>query len=84
MERILRKEAMKYEFNKDDEPALRVKEEESFVIETEDAFSGYLRSEDRLPIAAHLPTRRFRSPRSNPMAGPIYLEGVKKGDPHVR
>lgn len=84
MERILRKEAMKYELNKDDEPALRVKEEESFVIETEDVFSGYVRSEDKLLIPEHLPTRRFRSPRSNSMAGPIYLEGAKKGDPFVR
>ncbi len=80
MKRILRKDAMKYEFNKEDEPVLRVKEGESFEAETEDAFSGYLRSEDRLPIPEHLPTLRFRSPRSNPMAGPIYIEGARKGD----
>ena len=69
MKRILRKDAMKYEFNKDDEPVLRVKEGESFEAETEDAFSGYLRSEDRLPIPEHLPTLRFLLPEVIPWPG---------------
>ncbi|MCK4419560.1 acetamidase [Candidatus Aerophobetes bacterium Ae_b3a] len=80
MKRISRKEAMKYGFNRHDEPVLRVREGEVFAVETEDAFSGYLRSEDRLPIIEHLPVLKFNPPKGNPMAGPVYIEGARKGD----
>lgn len=80
MKRIPREKAMAYELNKDAPPALRVKLGESFVVETEDAASGLLRSPDRLPIPEHRPTMKFTPHKSNPVGGPIYVEGVEAGD----
>ena len=46
MQRIPRDQAMEYEFDHRHEPKLRVRQGESFVVETEDAASGYIRSAD--------------------------------------
>jgi len=57
-------------FNK---PTLRIKPGETVVVETEDAFSGQIRSKG---------DRRDRKamPFVNPQTGPIYVEGAEKGD----
>ena len=80
MQRITRDQAMKYEFNHRDEPLLRVKEGESFIIETEDAGSGLIRSADIAPRIDDLPTRKFDPPKGNPIGGPVYVEGAERGD----
>ena len=79
-QRIPREEAMGYLFRNDLSPILRVKPGESFVVETEDALSGNIRSEDRLPTPMHVPTLLISPPELNPVAGPIYVEGARKGD----
>ena len=43
MKRIVRANALEYEFDFRHNPKLHVSEVESFVIETEDAGSGYIR-----------------------------------------
>ncbi|MGC8962315.1 MAG: acetamidase/formamidase family protein, partial [Candidatus Bathyarchaeia archaeon] len=54
-------------------PTLTINPGETIVIETEDAFSGQIRTEkDR---------RDFSSvPLSNPLTGPIGVKGAEKGD----
>ena len=71
---------MEYEFDHRHPPKLRVEQGESFVVETEDAVSGLVRSADMATKLADLPTRQFEPAKGNPMGGPIYVEGVERGD----
>ena len=80
MQRITRDKAMQYEFDFHHEPLLRVAQGESFVIETEDAGSGQIRSTDVTPTLMELPTRNFEPAKSNPIGGPVFVEGAEKGD----
>lgn len=55
------------------ETRLRIGSGETILVETEDAFSGQIRSpQDRRDTTA--------IPYSNPVCGPIYVEGAEKGD----
>ncbi|MBM3944246.1 MAG: hypothetical protein FJ317_01985 [SAR202 cluster bacterium] len=80
MQKILRAQANLYELDARHPPKLRVKQGESFVVETEDAGSGFIRSADVAPKIDDLPTRKFFPPKGNPMAGPVYVEGAERGD----
>jgi acetamidase/formamidase len=71
---------MKYEFDFHHEPLLRVAQGESFVVETEDAGSGQIRSTDVTPTLMELPTRNSEPAKSNPIGGPVFVEGAEKGD----
>ena len=62
-----------FAFNPSLEPRARAKQGEEVILETHDCFQGQLRSEQDLISAldwSHV----------NPATGPVYLEGVKKGD----
>jgi acetamidase/formamidase len=80
MKRIPRSEAMGFLFTGRKPPALEVEINERFVVETEDAFSGYMKtpedqfSQERIPLLKHYPVMM------NPVAGPIYVHGVERGD----
>ena len=80
MQRISRDAAMVYEFDWRHEPVLRVEQGESFVIETEDAGSGLIRSPEMAARLDDLPTRNFDPPKGNPMGGPVYVDGAERGD----
>ena len=62
-----------YEFSRHNEVRLRIQPGESVLVETEDAFSGQIRTDD---------DRRDRKamPLGNPENGPIYIEGAEAGD----
>jgi len=62
-----------YEFSRHNEPRLRIQPGETVVVETEDAFSGQIRTND---------DRRDKSlkPYGNPQTGPIWIEGAMPGD----
>jgi acetamidase/formamidase len=62
-----------YEFSRHNEPRLTITSGESVLVETEDAFSGQIRSND---------DRRDKSkrPLGNPQSGPILIEGAQPGD----
>ena len=80
MQRITRDQAMEYEFDRRHPPKLRVAQGESFVVETEDAGSGLIRSPDVAPHLDDLPTRKFDPPKGNPIGGPVYVKGAERGD----
>ena len=80
MQRILRNEARKFAFDWRDEPLLRVQPGESFEIETWDAASGYFKTEDDKAIPGLRPGFDRVPPHSNPIAGPVLLEGAERGD----
>ncbi len=62
-----------YEFSRHVEPRLRIEPGETIVVETEDAFSGQIRSDaDRRD--------KTTMPFSNPQTGPIFVDGAKPGD----
>jgi amidase len=62
-----------YEFSRHIEPRLRIEPGETIVVETEDAFSGQIRTDaDRRDKATQ--------PLSNPQTGPIWINGAKPGD----
>jgi len=55
------------------DPTLRIESGETILVQTEDAFSGQIRGpQDRRNMAA--------IPFSNPVMGPIYVEGAEKAD----
>jgi amidase len=62
-----------YEFSRHVEARLRVEPGETIVVETEDAFSGQIRTDsDRRD--------KIKQPLSNPQTGPIWIERAKPGD----
>jgi acetamidase/formamidase len=66
-------EPLIYEFSRHNEPRARINPGESILVESEDALSGQIRTND---------DRRDKSkvPYSNPVAGPIWVEGAEAGD----
>jgi acetamidase/formamidase len=80
MQRIEREEARKYAFDWEDAPLLRVQPGESFVVETWDASTGYFKTEEDLAIPARRPGFDRVPPLANPIGGPVYVEGVRRGD----
>jgi acetamidase/formamidase len=62
-----------YEFSRHNEPRLRIQPGETVLVETEDAFSGQIRTnEDRRD--------KTKKPYGNPQTGPIWVEGAEPGD----
>ncbi len=78
MKKIFRGDAKVYVFDRGLPPKLRVEPGEKFVVETEDAATGYLREEGQSPLDR--PLIDTWPPSVNPVAGPIYIEGVRRGD----
>jgi len=62
-----------YEYSRHNEIRLRVDPGETIVVESEDAFSGQIRTND---------DRRDRTkrPHGNPQTGPIWVNGAEPGD----
>ncbi len=62
-----------YEFDRYVQPRIRIFPGESLIVATEDAFSGQIRTDN---------DRRDKSkvPFSNPLTGPIFLEGAEPKD----
>ena len=80
MQRIVRADAREYAFDAQRPPKLEVAPGEPFVIETEDAASGYLRSADGTPTPQNRPTHRSTPPKVNPVGGPVFVRGAEPGD----
>lgn len=66
-------EPLVYEFSRHLEPRVRVASGQTLIVESEDALSGQIRTND---------DRRDKvaMPFSNPVAGPIFVEGAEPGD----
>lgn len=79
MKRIERGQAKVYVFDRALPPKLRVSPGEKFIVETEDASSGYLREEGQSPLNRPFIDETW-PPSANPVAGPIFIEGVRRGD----
>jgi acetamidase/formamidase len=80
VQRISREQARKYAFDRRDEPLLRVQPGEAFELETYDASTGYFKSADDKAIPARRPGFDRFPPLANPIAGPIHVEGARRGD----
>ncbi|MFO0843417.1 MAG: acetamidase/formamidase family protein [Gemmataceae bacterium] len=80
MQCIRREDARKFAFDHRDAPLLRVKPGEAFEVETWDASAGYFKT----PADKAIPSRRPGFDRSpplvNPIAGPVFVEGARRGD----
>lgn len=62
-----------YEFSRHNEVRLRIEPGETILVETEDAFSGQIRTQaDRRD--------KSRTPYGNPETGPIWVAGAEPGD----
>jgi amidase len=79
MKRITRDQARVYVFDRNLAPQLRVAPGEKFMVETEDSSSGYLRQEGQSPLNRPFIDETW-PPSANPVAGPIQIEGVRRGD----
>jgi acetamidase/formamidase len=80
MQTVHRNQARKYAFDWRDEPLLRVKPGEVFVIETWDASTGYFKSASDKAIPALRPGFDRTPPHANPIGGPVHVEGAQRGD----
>jgi amidase len=80
LRRLPRPETMAYAFDPAAEAQLEVEPGESFVVETEDAFSGRLRREGTLPTPEFLPEMASSPGRFNPVSGPVHVRGAEPGD----
>ncbi|HEX3315146.1 MAG TPA: acetamidase/formamidase family protein [Gemmataceae bacterium] len=80
MQRIAREQARKYAFDARDQPLLRVEPGEVVEIETYDASTGYFRSPGNKADPKLRPGFDRTPPHANPIAGPIHIAGVERGD----
>ena len=80
MQRIDRDAARKYAFDWQDEALLQVAPNETFEIETFDASTGYFKTPDDLAIPGKRPGFDQSPPLANPIGGPVFVHGAKKGD----
>jgi acetamidase/formamidase len=80
VQRIPREQARKYAFDWEDEPLLRVRPGETFVVETDDASTGYFKTPDDKAVPARRPGFDRNPPTANPIGGPVWLEGAERGD----
>ncbi|MFO0880843.1 MAG: acetamidase/formamidase family protein [Gemmataceae bacterium] len=80
MQRIVRDDARKFAFDWRDTPLLHVKPGESIEIETWDASSGFFRTPEDKAIPGRRPGFDRSPPLANPIAGPVYIEGARRGD----
>ncbi len=70
-----------YVFDARTPPVLTVAVGEEFTAEVQDAYNGMLREDPTRLQPADLPDYTGVQPfRYNPVCGPIYIEGVEKGD----
>lgn len=80
MQKIPRDLAKKFAFDWRDEPLLRVQPGEVFEIETWDASTGFFKTPEDKAIPANRPGFDRMPPMANPIAGPVFVEGVERGD----
>ncbi len=69
-----------YFFNAKEPPKLRVQIGEEFEIETEDASSGSTKMPEDAEKIGKGDMWNHRPPLANPISGPVYIEGVERGD----
>jgi acetamidase/formamidase len=62
-----------YEFSRYNEPRLRIRPGDQVQVDSEDAFSGQIRTNDDR-------RDKTKQPMGNPQTGPIYVEGAEPGD----
>jgi amidase len=62
-----------YEYSRHNEPRLRISSGETIVVESEDAFSGQIRTNDDR-------RDKVKLPQGNPQTGPIWIEEAEPGD----
>jgi len=62
-----------YEFSRHNEIRLRIQPGETVLVESEDAFSGQIRTNDDR-------RDKTKKPYGNPQTGPIFVEGAQAGD----
>jgi acetamidase/formamidase len=65
--------SLQYEFSRHPEPRLRLSPGETVIVESEDAFSGQIRT-------SHDRRDKSKVPYGNPLNGPIWVEGAEPGD----
>jgi amidase len=80
MQHIPRDLARKFAFDWRDQPLLRVEPGERFEVETFDASNGFIKTEQDKAIPAKRPGFDRVPPMANPIAGPIWVNGAKRGD----
>lgn len=62
-----------YEFSRHNQPRLKIQPGETVLVESEDAFSGQIRTNDGR-------RDKIAKPYGNPQTGPIWVEGAEPGD----
>ena len=80
MQTFPREKAFLVEYGPDIKPEMRVKTGETFLVETNDNWWNLLGTEGAVPSVTEPPVGARQYIRGNPVAGPIYVEGVEAGD----
>ena len=69
-----------YVFDAKIEPKLKVKLGEEFEVETEDAVSGIFKKPEDITKIEQSDAEKYVPVLHNPVNGPVYVEGVQRGD----
>jgi amidase len=80
VQRLGRETATHTEYGSHLDPQLRVELGETFVVETNDNFFNSVKDSPELSQLSTPPLAAQQVIRGNPVAGPIYVEGVEAGD----
>jgi len=81
MKRVSKEQGMHFVFDKNMPPVIKVSPGEIFALETEDNVCGLIRSDSDMPTREVLGHLLETSPiLGNPLNGPIFLDGAKRGD----
>ena len=80
MKRITREQARKFAFDARRPPFAPCRPGETFEVETFDASDGYIRERGGQGDPARRPGFDRVPPQANPIAGPVWVEGAKRGD----
>jgi acetamidase/formamidase len=80
LQRLPRDKAFLVEYGGDIAPELTVDLGETFVVETNDNWWNLLGEEGSVPDVTTPPVGARQYVRGNPLAGPIYVDGVQPGD----
>jgi len=72
--------AYQFAFDPRETPKLKVKPGEEFEVETQDSFLGKFKNAEDAGKLGRSSEFRYHPAKLNPITGPIYIEGVKRGD----
>ncbi len=78
--RLSYEDSCHYRFDPSIKPALKVELDEEFEVKIQDSLSGRCKKPEDAIKMAELEEFHYHPVKTNPVTGPVYIEGVDRGD----